>query len=214
MSYDKDKENQLNGYGVHGHQALQQLYNSTLQNNSPGLGSPVNGLSSPSHLMANSSGGYPMYASTTGTNTNTNNTGTGGGSNNNAFARYPMMSLGQQKLSQPLSHSMLSHTSSPTTPSDSLTMTNGMPFGFAAGSSHLSKQLSYAQLSRQSLSPHHHARTAAQVARSTPVSSTVTITDPTIPVNFSPNILLILLQHARHLLLFFFCHGIRQQHLQ
>ncbi|ORZ20569.1 Endonuclease/exonuclease/phosphatase [Absidia repens] len=56
----------------------------------------------------------------------------------------------------------------------------GITPGSAAGS-HLSKQLSYAQLSRQSASPHHHARTAAQVARSTPASSTVTITDPNNP---------------------------------
>ncbi|KAI8335058.1 Endonuclease/exonuclease/phosphatase [Chlamydoabsidia padenii] len=60
-------------------------------------------------------------------------------------------------------------------------MANTTNSGSAAGSTHLSKQLSYAQLSRQSASPHHHARTAAQVARSTPASSTVTITDPNNP---------------------------------
>ncbi|KAI8072313.1 Endonuclease/exonuclease/phosphatase [Gongronella butleri] len=51
----------------------------------------------------------------------------------------------------------------------------------SAGSTHMAKQLSYAQLSRQSSSPHHHARAAAQVARSAPMSSTVTITDPNNP---------------------------------
>ncbi|KAI9311671.1 Endonuclease/exonuclease/phosphatase [Dichotomocladium elegans] len=48
-------------------------------------------------------------------------------------------------------------------------------------SSHVVRQLSYAQISRQSSSPHHHARTAAAMARNTPVSSAVTITDPNNP---------------------------------
>ncbi|EPB87229.1 hypothetical protein HMPREF1544_05951 [Mucor circinelloides 1006PhL] len=46
---------------------------------------------------------------------------------------------------------------------------------------HVTRQLTYAQNSRQSSSPHHHARTAAAMARSTPVASTVTITDPNNP---------------------------------
>ncbi|KAI9278034.1 Endonuclease/exonuclease/phosphatase [Sporodiniella umbellata] len=50
---------------------------------------------------------------------------------------------------------------------------------------HLARQLSYAQISRQSSSPHHHARTAAAMARSTPVSSAVTITDPNDPTKFA-----------------------------
>ncbi|ORX58917.1 hypothetical protein DM01DRAFT_250806 [Hesseltinella vesiculosa] len=45
----------------------------------------------------------------------------------------------------------------------------------------MAKQLSYAQLSRQCSSPHHHARAAAQVARSAPTSTSVTITDPNNP---------------------------------
>lgn len=48
-------------------------------------------------------------------------------------------------------------------------------------STHVARQLSYAQISRQSSSPHHHARTAAAMARNAPVSSTVTITDPNNP---------------------------------
>jgi CCR4-NOT transcription complex subunit 6 len=51
----------------------------------------------------------------------------------------------------------------------------------AGGTPHLARQLTYAQISRQSSSPHHHARAAAAMARNTPISSTVTITDPNDP---------------------------------
>lgn len=51
----------------------------------------------------------------------------------------------------------------------------------SSNSVHVTRQLTYAQNSRQSSSPHHHARTAAAMARSTPVASTVTITDPNNP---------------------------------
>ncbi|KAG0745494.1 hypothetical protein G6F57_009265 [Rhizopus arrhizus] len=50
--------------------------------------------------------------------------------------------------------------------------------------SHLTHQLTCAQISRQSSSPHHHARTAAAVARNTPASSAVTIIDPNNPNKF------------------------------
>ncbi|KAI7867716.1 Endonuclease/exonuclease/phosphatase [Spinellus fusiger] len=46
---------------------------------------------------------------------------------------------------------------------------------------HGARQLNYAQLSRQSSSPHHHARAAAAMARSTPTASPVTIVDPNNP---------------------------------
>jgi CCR4-NOT transcription complex subunit 6 len=46
---------------------------------------------------------------------------------------------------------------------------------------HLTRQLTCAQISRQSSSPHHHARAAAAMARNTPISSSVTITDPNDP---------------------------------
>lgn len=46
---------------------------------------------------------------------------------------------------------------------------------------HLTRQLTCAQISRQSSSPHHHARAAAAMARNTPMSSSVTITDPNDP---------------------------------
>ncbi|KAI9485944.1 MAG: Endonuclease/exonuclease/phosphatase [Benjaminiella poitrasii] len=46
---------------------------------------------------------------------------------------------------------------------------------------YVTRQLAYAQKSRQASSPHHHARTAAAMARSAPVSSTVTIIDPNNP---------------------------------
>ncbi|KAI7891131.1 Endonuclease/exonuclease/phosphatase [Mucor mucedo] len=55
--------------------------------------------------------------------------------------------------------------------------------GNTGNSIHVTRQLTYAQNSRQSSSPHHHARTAAAMARSTPVSSTVTITDPNNPTS-------------------------------
>ncbi|KAI8979556.1 Endonuclease/exonuclease/phosphatase [Mycotypha africana] len=51
----------------------------------------------------------------------------------------------------------------------------------ATNSIHASRQLTYAQNSRQSSSPHHHARTAAAMARSAPISSAVTISDPNNP---------------------------------
>ncbi|CAO3639452.1 unnamed protein product [Cunninghamella echinulata] len=193
MSFDKDKDNQMNGYAIHNHHALQQLYNSSLQNNSPGINSPVNGVSSPNHMMGTPT--YQMYTNNNATNNGSNNNNSNTNGNNNSFARYPMMSMAQQKLSQPLpSHGIVNHTSSPTTPSElNLTLafgsstsigangTNTGGSGTPTNSTHLSKQLSYAQLSRQSASPHHHARTAAQVARSAPVSSTVIITDPNNP---------------------------------
>lgn len=56
-----------------------------------------------------------------------------------------------------------------------------LPDSNTGNSIHVTRQLTYAQNSRQSSSPHHHARTAAAMARSTPVSSTVTITDPNNP---------------------------------
>lgn len=55
---------------------------------------------------------------------------------------------------------------------------------------HVNRQLTYAQNSRQASTPHHHARTAAAMARSTPVSSTVTITDPNNPNRIFNNTLL------------------------
>ncbi|KAL9544644.1 hypothetical protein MBANPS3_007511 [Mucor bainieri] len=74
-------------------------------------------------------------------------------SNNNNNNRYPM--LQQQQ------------------PSDAVSSPGATP--------HLARQISYAQISRQSSSPHHHARAAAAMARNTPMSSTVTITDPNDP---------------------------------
>ncbi|KAG0190345.1 Glucose-repressible alcohol dehydrogenase transcriptional effector [Apophysomyces sp. BC1034] len=86
---------------------------------------------------------------------------------NNKFTRYPVpLSMQQQqKISQPLR-----------------TMPPGStPTHTANSTPHLARQLTYAQISRQSASPHHHARTAAAVARSAPVASTVTIVDPNNP---------------------------------
>lgn len=52
---------------------------------------------------------------------------------------------------------------------------------------HLTRQLTCAQVSRQSSSPHHHARAAAAMARNTPMSSSVTITDPNDPTKLFSN---------------------------
>ncbi|KAG1056675.1 hypothetical protein G6F46_003836 [Rhizopus delemar] len=57
--------------------------------------------------------------------------------------------------------------------------------GTTSTTPHLARQLTYAQISRQSSSPHHHARAAAAMARNTPVSSAVTITDPNDPNKFT-----------------------------
>lgn len=57
---------------------------------------------------------------------------------------------------------------------------NGSNAGSAAASAHWQEQLAAAQISRQSSSPHHHARTAAALARGT-TSQAVTITDPNNP---------------------------------
>ncbi|CEI93135.1 hypothetical protein RMCBS344292_07377 [Rhizopus microsporus] len=54
-----------------------------------------------------------------------------------------------------------------------------------AATPHLARQLQYAQISRQSSSPHHHARAAAAMARNTPISTAVTITDPNDPNKFA-----------------------------
>ncbi|KAI9490143.1 Endonuclease/exonuclease/phosphatase [Zychaea mexicana] len=60
-------------------------------------------------------------------------------------------------------------------------MASDLTAQLAGNSTHLARQLTYAQISRQSASPHHHARTAAAMARNAPVASTVTITDPNNP---------------------------------
>lgn len=70
-----------------------------------------------------------------------------------------------------------SNTQAPT--SSSSISTNGSLLSNA--SPHVARQLTYAQISRQSASPHHHARTAAAMARNAPVGATVTITDPNNP---------------------------------
>ncbi|KAI8374608.1 Endonuclease/exonuclease/phosphatase [Radiomyces spectabilis] len=100
------------------------------------------------------------------------------------------MNLAQQKLSHPqssqqqplllsTSHGVLGG-SSVHTPTD-LTLTGqSLPPNTTP---HVARQLTYAQISRQSSSPHHHARTAAAMARNAPVASTVTITDPNNPAN-------------------------------
>ncbi|CDS06803.1 hypothetical protein LRAMOSA09328 [Lichtheimia ramosa] len=93
---------------------------------------------------------------------------------NNSFARYavPMSGSKQQQQQQ----------QQPTTSLVNLHSSSDVSLSLAGSTStHVARQLSYAQISRQSSSPHHHARTAAAMARNAPVSSTVTITDPNNP---------------------------------
>ncbi|KAG0044455.1 Glucose-repressible alcohol dehydrogenase transcriptional effector [Gryganskiella cystojenkinii] len=111
--------------------------------------------------------------------------------NNGAIPRYPVqMNLSQkfqqqqQQQQQPLTHQHLqqhlhqtqmrqqSGLSSPATIPASLTPQLG------AGSTHYQQQVHAANLSRQSAAPHYRARAAAAVARSSGMSSAVTITDP------------------------------------
>lgn len=97
----------------------------------------------------------PMYMS------NNNNTTTA----SNAFnGRYPI-NLQQQF------HQLMDNQAAHETPVVSSGTTTP----------HMARQLSYAQISRQSASPHHHARAAAAVARNVPVTSVVTISDPNDP---------------------------------
>lgn len=78
------------------------------------------------------------------------------------------------------------NTSPASSPSFAL-YSNGNSFGnrlnttaaASPGTPHLARQLNYAQASRTSSSPHHHARTAAAIARNAPTA--VTITDPNDP---------------------------------
>lgn len=88
---------------------------------------------------------------------------------NNGFSRFPQ----QQQQSQPQQQSQQQQ-------SQQQQQANTI-ISDSSNSVHVTRQLTYAQNSRQSSSPHHHARTAAAMARSTPVASTVTITDPNNP---------------------------------
>lgn len=88
-------------------------------------------------------------------------------SSSNSFGNRFPMNLQQQN------HQLLgSHTP---------TEINASSIASPGATPHLARQLNYAQISRQSSSPHHHARAAAAMARNAPVSSTVTITDPNDP---------------------------------
>lgn len=97
------------------------------------------------------------------------NSNVNGNSINNSStfgSRFPI-NLQQQ------SHQLLGNHTSSEVNSTTLATPNTTP--------HLARQLNYAQVSRQSSSPHHHARAAAALARNAPVSSTVTIIDPNDP---------------------------------
>ncbi|KAF7731767.1 Glucose-repressible alcohol dehydrogenase transcriptional effector [Apophysomyces ossiformis] len=152
MSVEKDRELALNGFPMHGHSL--QMYNS----------SPLNRSASPSSTPAASSpsvGNYhiPMYT-------------------NNSFTRYTVSMGTQQKQHPQEQHTLLNSSHGVMNSTELSVPLSSLPAG---ASSHVAKQLTYAQISRQSASPHHHARTAAAMARSTPVVSTVVITDPNNP---------------------------------
>lgn len=159
MSFDRESETPppaaLNNFsGLHGH-SLQMLYNTS-------SAAPVNlqrqartASPAPPPISSPSAAGYPfpMYS---------NNT-------NNSYARYPVSKMPPSGQQQPPNLTPAIHP------------TDATLSGTAATSTHVARQLTYAQISRNSSSPHHHARTAAAMARNAPVASTVTITDPNNP---------------------------------
>lgn len=169
-SFDKDKESMVKGFSpMHDHPLQHQLF----YGNSNAVNGSSNLVSSPSQSPAPSSPsmvGYhmPMYG--------------------NNMARYPVQMNMSQKL-QPQQQSGMNHNpmahhglsaatgNSPVSPHiDLSTLNSSQP-----NTPYLARQLSYAQMSRQSASPHHHARTAAALARGTTLSTAVTITDPNNP---------------------------------
>ncbi|KAG0066734.1 Glucose-repressible alcohol dehydrogenase transcriptional effector [Linnemannia elongata] len=81
----------------------------------------------------------------------------------------------QQQLSHQVQIHQQSGVSSPASLPASLTPQLG------AAATHYQQQIHYANVSRQSSTPHYRARAAAAVARSTNLSSAVTITDPNSP---------------------------------
>lgn len=156
MSFDKENENgAINNNNYYNH-SLHQMFNAsggTPYNTSPATSPSVGG-------------NYPisMYGTAT----------SGGGTNsaNNTGSRYPI----NFQQSQLMGGGAGTGGSQTPTASDNATQAAA-----AANTPHLARQLTYAQISRQSSSPHHHARAAAAMARNTPISSTVTITDPNDP---------------------------------
>lgn len=177
MPFDKEKESALNGYPPLQQSHLQQQFynNSNQQQNSQNN----------SNASSPSIGNFhmPLYSAA------------------NNFNRYSPSSLQQQQQQQQKQQQQQSSISAATTaaaaananantnsnnsPSvinvSATTMLSDLSNTPGSNSIHVTRQLTYAQNSRQSSSPHHHARTAAAMARSTPVSSTVTITDPNNP---------------------------------
>lgn len=154
MSFDKEKDSVLNGYPpLQGH-PLQQ------QQQAQFFGNILQPQSQTSTTTSPSSGNFhmPLYSGN--------------------FNRYP---LSKPTTGPGNSNNNTSNTTSPRLSSSTSIM---LPDTNNTGNSiHVTRQLTYAQNSRQSSSPHHHARTAAAMARSTPVSSTVTITDPNNPTS-------------------------------
>ncbi|CAO3651164.1 unnamed protein product [Mucor hiemalis] len=159
MSFDKEKESALNSYPpLQGHSNLQQQF---YTNNNTSLQlqqSSQNNSTTSSPFIGNFH--MPLYSAA------------------NNFTRYTPSSLQQKTQAS-------NGTPNSNTANNSPSLMNSTMLSDLSNSSgnsiHVTRQLTYAQNSRQSSTPHHHARTAAAMARSTPVSSTVTITDPNNP---------------------------------
>lgn len=192
MSFERENEALGSYSALHGH-SLQQMYNSssgaplnlqrpTTRNGSPvppSVSSPTVGGGQQQQGQGQGNGGYPSFAMYP----------------NNSFARFPVsMNVSQQQQQQqatpnstttPISttqqNTSLGSTTATTVPTSTTATTTAEMAQLAGNSTHVARQLTYAQISRQSASPHHHARTAAAMARNAPVASTVTITDPNNP---------------------------------
>ncbi|ORZ01798.1 Endonuclease/exonuclease/phosphatase [Syncephalastrum racemosum] len=170
MSYDRDSEAAVNGgYPSMPSHSLQQLYNSTPLSAMARQPRTVSPAPSMPPASSPSVGGYPyaMYS-------------------NNSFARYPMaMNMSQKLPHQQQQHQQHQQQQQQQQQQQLQTIVDPSPnppsLATPNPSSHVARQISYAQISRSGKSPHHHARTAAHVARSTPVTSAVTITDPNNP---------------------------------
>jgi CCR4-NOT transcription complex subunit 6 len=151
MSFDKEKESVLNGYPPL--QGHPSLQQQQFYSNSNTCLQQQQNSQNSTTASSPSIGNFhmPLYSTA------------------NNFNRYPLQ---QQKQATTTTSPRLSSSTSIMLPDNTNNTGNSI---------HVTRQLTYAQNSRQSSSPHHHARTAAAMARSTPVSSTVTITDPNNP---------------------------------
>ncbi|CAG8480962.1 1422_t:CDS:2 [Funneliformis mosseae] len=95
-----------------------------------------------------------------------------------AFGPHPILN----QNSGPPGQSLMQQTSMTVSqPQLNIALSTSVTNPLSVSSAHWQQQLNYAQLSRQSASPHHHARQAAVAARSSLGSSAIAITDPNNP---------------------------------